>query len=362
MIKFHQFFYLCILCLFLGCSSSPNISTQSTNNSIHQSSINKISILTFSEDGLSASITIPNGPNSIEHTLHKLMKKDNTKVIDQYLDGVVDDNIVPEIKEAIINSLPSSALEFRIKRFSSQSNASIINLELDRNQIEYTIYSILKKYASPENIPILPLFSIANEPPKLKELNNLKLLIPCVDTRVPEQQLLLPNAPRAYRNGTHRGVDFYVNWGSSVRAVADGVVIRAEHAYQEMSADFRLELLKDTNMLGRTPSDIFEHLLLGQAIYIDHGFNLISGYRVVTIYAHLSHINSSVKIGSSVSRGQEIGKSGNSGTKDSTLKQKTGAHLHWEMILQNKEGEYYLGQGEQYDSLYPFLRNLFVDQ
>ena len=33
------------------------------------------------EDGLSASITIPNGPNSIEHTLHKLMKKDNTKVI-----------------------------------------------------------------------------------------------------------------------------------------------------------------------------------------------------------------------------------------------------------------------------------------
>ena len=29
--------------------------------------------------------------------------------------------------------------------------------------------------------------------------------------------------------------------------------------------------------------------------------------------------------------------------------------------VQNKEGEYYLGQGEKYDVLYPFMKNLFSD-
>ena len=361
MIQFRKVFYLLILSLFIRCSSSPTVDPNSNNNSINQTSINKISILTFSEDGLSASITIPNGPNSIEQTLYRLMTQDNTTVIDQYLDGVIDDSIVLEMKDLIINSLPEGALDFRIKSFSSGPNSSIINLELDQNQIESTIFKIINKYASPGSIPILPLFSVSKSPPTLQDLNNIRILIPCVDTKVPDQQLLLPNAPRAYRHGTHRGIDFYVNWGSTVRSVADGVVIRAEHGYKEMEADFRIDILNDTKILGRTPSDIFEHLLLGQVVYIDHGFNLVSGYRVVTIYAHLSHINSNMKIGSSVKKGQEIGKSGNSGTKDSTLKKKTGAHLHWEMILQNKEGEYYLGQGEAHDTLYPFLNNLFVD-
>ena len=189
----------------------------------------------------------------------------------------------------------------------------------------------------------------------------MKLLVPCENVSVPKQQLLLPNAPRAYRHGTHRGIDFYVNWGTPVRAVADGVITRAEHGYQEMSADFRLDVLDDAKIMGRTPSDVFEHLLLGQAVYIDHGFDLVPGYRAVTIYAHMSHINSGITVGSTVRRGEVIGQSGNTGTKDSTLKKKTGAHLHWEMILQNKGGEYYLGQGEQYEVLYPFLTNLFTN-
>jgi len=353
MTPFNKLLNLLILTFFIGCSTSPTISTQSTTN--------KISILTFSEDKLSATITISNGPNSFELALHQLMEHDNTIVVDQYLDGVVENSIISEIKDVIINSLPEDALDFRIKSFSSINNSSIINLELDQNQIESTVYKILKKYNSPEKIPILPLFSISKTPPTLKDLNNIKLLIPCIDTKVPDQQLLLPNAPRAYRHGTHRGIDFYVNWGSSVRSVADGVVVRAEHGYQEMEADFRLDVLNDTKILGRTPSDIFEHLLLGQAVYIDHGFDLVSGYRAITIYAHLSHINSNVRIGSTIRRGQEIGRSGNSGTEDSTQKKKTGAHLHWEMILQNKSGEYYLGQGEKYDVLYPFIKNLFLD-
>ena len=31
------------------------------------------------------------------------------------------------------------------------------------------------------------------------------------------------------------------------------------------------------------------------------------------------------------------------------------------MILQNKAGEYYLGQGETHEVLYPFMENLFTD-
>ena len=187
----------------------------------------------------------------------------------------------------------------------------------------------------------------------------MKLLLPCENVPVPERPLLLPNAPRAYRHGTHRGIDFYVNWGPPVRAVANGVIIRAEHGYKEMSADFRLDVLSDAKILGRTPSDVFEHLLLGQAVYIDHGFDLVPGYRAVTIYAHMSHINSNITVGSMVRRGEVIGQSGNTGTKDSTLKKKTGAHLHWEMILQNKVGEYYLGQGLKGDSLYVLFQNIF---
>ena len=187
----------------------------------------------------------------------------------------------------------------------------------------------------------------------------MKLLLPCENVPVPERPLLLPNAPRSYRHGTHRGIDFYVNWGTPVRAVADGVIIRAEHDYKEMSADFRLDVLSDAKILGRTPSDVFEHLLLGQAVYIDHGFDLVPGYRAVTIYAHMSHINPNITIGSIVRSGEVIGQSGNTGTKDSTLKKKTGAHLHWEMILQNKVGEYYLGQGLKSDSLYVLFQNIF---
>lgn len=350
---FYKLLYLFIVLLFIGCSSPPTISTESTTN--------KISILTFSEDKFSATITIPSGPNSFQHALHQLMKRDNTLVIDQYLNGVVENSIVSEIKDVIINSLADDALDYRIKSFSTIDNTSIINLELDRDQIESTVYRILNKYNSPQTIPILPLFAVSTTPPSLQELNNIKLLIPCINTTVPDQQLLLPNAPRAYRHGIHRGIDFYVNWGSPVRSVANGVVIRADHFYQEMEAEFRLEVLNDSKILGRTPSDVFEHLLLGQAVYIDHGFDLVPGYRAVSIYAHLSHIDSNIKIGTKIKRGQEIGRSGNSGTKDSTLKKKTGAHLHWEMILQNKTGEYYLGQGEPFDTLYPFLSNLFID-
>ena len=118
-------------------------------------------------------------------------------------------------------------------------------------------------------------------------------------------------------------------------------------------------MLKRAAQLRRTPSDIFNELLLGQAVIIDHGFDLFPGYRAITIYAHLSHIHPDLKPGYAIQSGEVFGKTGNSGTKPSTIGTRAESHLHWELILQDSRGEYYFGQDLQYDDLQSALRRLF---
>jgi murein DD-endopeptidase MepM/ murein hydrolase activator NlpD len=141
--------------------------------------------------------------------------------------------------------------------------------------------------------------------------------------------------------------------------VADGVVIRADQHYEEVPSEFRKKLLSEAKQLGHTPSDVFEHILLGRSVFIDHGFDLVPGYRAITIYAHLSHIDTYIKPGIKIDAGEQIGLSGNSGTEDGTLGKRTGAHLHWELILQDAGGEYYLGQGFKSEALRLLFNNVF---
>ena len=270
MIRLLHLYLLVILALFTSCSTPPDSSPSGSPIIRSNSDTGNVSILTFSEDKFFATVTIPHGSQSIDPIFRKLMADDNTDVLDQYLDGTVKENIAPEIKDVIIASLPDGALDYRITEFTTAPSSSILQLKLDRNLIEAIVLPIIEKYTYPGAVPILPLFSVSTTPPLLNDLKRLKLLIPCENVSVPKQPLLLPNAPRAYRHGTHRGVDFYVNWGTPIRAVADGVIIRAEHGYKEMSADFRLDALGDAKILGRTPSDIFEHLLLGQAVSVSY--------------------------------------------------------------------------------------------
>ncbi|MDD2283398.1 MAG: M23 family metallopeptidase, partial [Eubacteriales bacterium] len=56
----------------------------------------------------------------------------------------------------------------------------------------------------------------------------------------------------------------------------------------------------------------------GRYIVLQHA----NGYS--TLYAHLSEFASSLRVGSSVVRGQVIGRVGNSGRS-------SGPHLHWEV-------------------------------
>ena len=220
----------------------------------------------------------------------------------------------------------------------------------------------------PKNSPISVLSSIETiETVDLNELttfdprwvDSLKLSLPCYDVPVPKRTMRLPNAPRNYRNGTHRGLDFFANWGTPVRSVADGVVVRSDLHYEEVPADFRENLLKATTKVGHTPSDIFNSVLLGKSVFLDHGFDLIPGFRTISIYAHLSHIEKEIVPGAVVKRGELLGKSGNTGMRESTIGSKAGSHLHWEMILQKGEQEIYLGKGMSNPELYDMLFRIF---
>ena len=190
-------------------------------------------------------------------------------------------------------------------------------------------------------------------------VKDLKLLLPCKNVNLSKRSSRLPNAPRKYRNGTHRGIDFFANWGTNIRAVAPGVIIRSDHHYQEYPADFRERMLQACGIVGHTPSDIFNNVLLGKSIIIDHGFNLVPGFRTISIYAHLSDIDKKIIGGAKVEAGQMIGKTGNSGTRPSTLGTKKESHLHWELILQKDNDEIYLGEGMSYEPLYKMLSDIF---
>ncbi len=190
-------------------------------------------------------------------------------------------------------------------------------------------------------------------------VDSLSLSLPCYDVPVPKRTMRLPNAPRNYRNGTHRGLDFFANWGTPVRSVAEGVVVRSDVYYEEVPADFRENLLKATTKVGHTPSDIFNSVLLGKSVFLDHGFDLIPGFRTISIYAHLSHIEKEIIPGAVVKKGELLGKSGNTGMRESTIGSKAGSHLHWEMILQKGEQEIYLGKGMSNPELYDMLFRIF---
>jgi len=190
-------------------------------------------------------------------------------------------------------------------------------------------------------------------------VKDLKLVLPCKGIMVPKRASRLPNAPRDYRNGVHRGVDFFANWGTNIRAVAEGMVVRADHNYKEYPADFRIKMLKSSGKVGHTPSDIFNSVLLGKTVILDHGFDLVPGFRTISIYAHLSSIKNSLAGGSIVKAGEIIGKTGNTGTRPSTLGTKKESHLHWELILQKDSKEVYLGKDVQYERLYEMLKDIF---
>ncbi|MBI4299772.1 MAG: M23 family metallopeptidase, partial [Chloroflexi bacterium] len=171
-------------------------------------------------------------------------------------------------------------------------------------------------------------------------LTGFKMPIP--GATIPADDNLLPGAVRAYRNGTHEGIDFYYGAGGAVlhkgksEAVAAkaGTIVRADWDYKEISAAEMKDLLDRSAAAPTTPQDILDRLR-GRQVWIDHGAG------VVTRYAHLDAIAPGLKVGQHVERGALVGFVGNSGTPEAADGTDEGPHLHFEIWV----GDKHIGQG-----------------
>lgn len=157
---------------------------------------------------------------------------------------------------------------------------------------------------------------------------------------LPEDDSLMPGAAREYRQGLHEGVDFYdsdncasMGPGAEVRAAKRGTVIRADWAYQDLTAETLAQLLERVREGGGDSAAVAD-AFRGRQVWVDHGDG------IVTRYAHLGSVADGIDIGVEVARGEDIGYVGDSGTPESVTAPGTQAHLHFEIRI----GDTFLGQ------------------
>lgn len=150
-----------------------------------------------------------------------------------------------------------------------------------------------------------------------------------------------PGARRLYRMGIHRGIDLYgygVNTvfgiGHPVEAIADGEILRSSQNYLPMSQDEWVELAEQSEAGGFTTDEALTRFA-GRQVVIDHG----GGVR--SVYSHLDVINSDIVPGERVEQGQQLGTVGVTGTLGESLPGAAGAHLHFEIWINDR----YLGYG-----------------
>ncbi|MDE0117370.1 MAG: M23 family metallopeptidase [bacterium] len=165
---------------------------------------------------------------------------------------------------------------------------------------------------------------------------------------------LLPNAPRAYRSGTHQGVDFrcFARGHSAVAALDGRAVVVVGH-YEDPESGNRDLLLDIAAELDATPPYTLL-TLYGNYVVVDHGIIPEVGH-VVTVYAHLENVDPGIRVGEAVQAGQRVGEIGNRGTHAAANGDfYTDPHLHWELHIDNQ----YLGAGlspEQTRNVYTTL-------
>lgn len=166
------------------------------------------------------------------------------------------------------------------------------------------------------------------------------LVMPIAGAHITSRDFQLPGAPRHYRLGVHEGLDFYghtvgvrVDRSTSVLAVADGVVIRADRDYKVLTEAQAALWADEVRRWGLTPDDVLDGYR-GRQVWIEHEGGLVSRY------AHLSSIAAGIEAGVRVNRGQVIATVGNSGTPDGINNPTAEVHLHLELWL----GDHYVGQ------------------
>jgi murein DD-endopeptidase MepM/ murein hydrolase activator NlpD len=164
---------------------------------------------------------------------------------------------------------------------------------------------------------------------------------PIAGACLPSREELMPNAPREYRFGIHEGIDFYPGYnctpierGTPVLAAKTGVVIRADHDYQAITAEEMDALLARCAQQGYTDEADLDRLR-GCQVWLDHGDG------IATRYAHLLAVEEGIEEGMVVRVGQVVGYVGNSGTPEGITDPNLENHLHFEIRV----GAGYLGEG-----------------
>ena len=220
------------------------------------------------------------------------------------------------------------------------SCASNNNLEISQDSFELKLFN-----------------SLSQKSPKYEDVKE-KILFPVKGAVLTNKPNLLPNAQRSYRNGIHEGVDIVVSFMTPVYASLDGIIVVANTEYQDVDIESYERFLKTTDIMKKTPMDIYSHILLGKHIIIDHGFEYLSNYRTTSTYAHLEKIYN-IKVGDVVKKGDLIGYVGNTGTRYGALNNLLGAHLHWEIHFENESNKYYLGQNITNEDFLKLSNKLF---
>ena len=179
--------------------------------------------------------------------------------------------------------------------------------------------------------------------------------VPIEGARFTSRKNHLPNQPRPYRNGVHQGFDFFsrvitipIDYGTPVRSVASGQVVRADHSYVEMTKEEYDGIISDARSQLTTPERSLDKLR-GRQVWVEH----VGGY--VSRYAHLQGIPTSIQEGGFVSLGQVIGYIGNSGTIEAAQNTQDEPHLHFEIW----DSEGYMGENFEAQQIYNLIAQVF---
>lgn len=181
-------------------------------------------------------------------------------------------------------------------------------------------------------------------------------VVPVEGATISSRRNHLPGAPRAYRNGYHEGFDFYdgtvsvsIGYGTPVRVVADGVVIRADHGYVENTQAEYDVLIATASASLDTPPEVLDRLR-GRQVWVQHA----GGF--VTRYAHLSAVAEAVVVGQALRQGDIVGSTGNSGTLEAAQNTQDDPHPHVE--IWRPDGTY-LGAAMEPEDIWSLAAQVF---
>ncbi len=187
-----------------------------------------------------------------------------------------------------------------------------------------------------------PTLTPVDPPPLTSDLdpgNLAGFTFPIAGGCLPSRDAVLPNAPRVYRNGVHEGVDLYngdvctsITRGLEVMSMYDGVVVRADHDYVDITPQQVTDLAAKTAEQGFTDPETL-NIYRGRQVWVDHGNG------IATRYAHLEGVADGIEVGVRVEAGEVIAYIGESGTPESVTDPGTEVHLHAEVRI----GESFLG-------------------